>query len=70
MNKLFTKIAASVIGMAMAIGVGVAIGQKVVRDARAADSGTYSIMFETNSTDGSTEVGTSTYASTAIASGT
>ena len=35
MNKLFTKIAGSIIGMAMAIGVGVAVGRGEVRQARA-----------------------------------
>lgn len=35
MNKLFTKIAGSIIGMAMAIGVGVAVGRGEVRQANA-----------------------------------
>ena len=37
MNKLFKKIAGSIIGMAMAIGVGVAAGKSAVHMARAAD---------------------------------
>ena len=37
MNKLFTKIVGSIIGMAMAIGVGVTVGRGEVRQAKAAD---------------------------------
>ena len=37
MNKLFSKIAALSVGLAMAIGVGVAVGSKGVREARATD---------------------------------
>ena len=38
MNKLFTKIAGSIIGMAMAIGVGVAVGRGEVRQAKAVET--------------------------------
>ena len=37
MNKLFSKIAGSIIGMAMAIGVGVSVGRGEVKEAKAAD---------------------------------
>ena len=42
MNKLFTKIAALSAGLAMAIGVGVALGQKGVVEAKA-DDGTWTL---------------------------
>ena len=42
MNKLFTKIATFVAGTALAVGVGVALGEKGVREARA---DTYSYTF-------------------------
>lgn len=38
MNKLFTKIATAFVGMAMAIGVGVAIGNSGVKEANAVES--------------------------------
>ena len=38
MNKLFTKIAAAFVGMAMAIGVGVAVGNNGVKEAKATTS--------------------------------
>ena len=40
MNKLFSKIATLSVGLAMAIGVGVAVGSKGVREARAAEPDT------------------------------
>ena len=43
MNKLFTKIAGSIIGMAMAIGVGVAVGRGEVREAKAAYQVVYTL---------------------------
>ena len=39
MNKLFTKIAALVLGMTMAVGVGVAVGGKEIKQANAGDPG-------------------------------
>ena len=39
MNKLFKKIAAAIVGMAMAVGVGVAVGHSAVHEAKAAESG-------------------------------
>ena len=46
MNKLFSKIAALSVGLAMAVGVGVALGHQGVKEARAAD-GSYTISFST-----------------------
>ena len=50
MNKLFTKIASLSIGLAMAIGVGVAVGSKDVKAAKAADANTkYELINSTSS---------------------
>ena len=43
MNKLFSKVAALSVGLAMAIGVGVAVGSKSVREARADDVVSYTL---------------------------
>ena len=43
MNKLFTKIAGSIIGMAMAIGVGVGLGRGEVRQAKALEDVAYTL---------------------------
>ena len=45
MNKLFSKIAALSVGLAMAVGVGVALGHESVREAKAEDT----IVFNTTS---------------------
>ena len=37
MNKLFSKIAALSVGLAMAVGVGVALGHEGVREAKAGE---------------------------------
>lgn len=50
MNKLFTKIAGLSIGLAMAIGVGIAVGSKDIAKAEAA-TGTYTIGWGASGTD-------------------
>ena len=40
MNKLFSKIAALSVGLAMAVGVGVAVGHEAVREVRAENTPT------------------------------
>ena len=54
MNKLFTKIATLSVGLAMAIGVGVAVRSKETTRVEAADSLSYTITFKDsgNSSDG------------------
>lgn len=54
MNKLFSKIAALSVGLAMAIGVGVAVGSNGVKEARAADEVYYTL-------DGTSTGGSSGY---------
>ena len=55
MNKLFTKIATAFVGMAMAIGVGVAVGNRQqVKKAEALSNGSYTLTFDQNTAnDGS-----------------
>ena len=72
MNKLFTKIAGSIIGMAMAIGVGVAVGRGEVRQAKAANTKTETITFsEFGWGNGTAQTScTGTYVSLTFAQGT
>ncbi len=63
MNKLFTKIAAAFVGIAMAIGVGIAVGNSGVREAKATETVAYTL-------DGtSTSGGSSAYASGTLTQG-
>ena len=57
MNKNLTKIAALSVSLAMAIGVGVALGSKAaVRSVKADDSGTVTISSASSNTDGTVTV--------------
>ena len=51
MNKLFSKVATLSVGLAMAIGVGVAVGSNGVKEARA-DNGSVTINSASSNTDG------------------
>ena len=46
MNKLFSKIAALSVGLAMAVGVGVALGHQSVREAKAAEQNFYTLVLQ------------------------
>ena len=61
MNKLFTKIATAFVGMAMAVGVGVAVGSS--KEASPANAVDYSDV-HTLDTTGSLQTNNQTYGST------
>ena len=67
MNNLFKKIAATFVGMAMAIGVGVAIGKGSVKEVRATgENGSYVFTFDQNSSKDGTGTSATGDASTAL----
>ena len=64
MNKLFTKIAVPIIGMAMAIGVGIAVGRGEVRQAKAEDEVYKSAVFTGTSFSANSNSYTGSFSST------